>query len=110
MNRQSTPSPGEFTRGEGWVVAQFLLQKGIHLGGSRAPEKRGVPQFGLPVVQPEIDWFWRSAFDHDPVEPGELQLGGEEAATLAVTNAIDEGGLGVGRHPALAGNGRASEW
>ncbi len=25
MNRQSTPSPGEFTRGEGWVVAQFLL-------------------------------------------------------------------------------------
>jgi hypothetical protein len=47
--------------------------------------------------------------DHDAVEAGVFQLGGEEPPALGIPDGAGEGGFGVRHQTGLAGDGRAGQ-
>jgi len=50
VNRQSTPSPGAFTRGEGWVLAQFVFFAALAMFPPAGPAwPPGVRLLALPL-------------------------------------------------------------
>ncbi len=82
-------------------VAQLGPDRVDGLRRRPTPQVTGGAQLGLAVVDPQVDRLGGAATDDDSGEAGEAELGGEEAAALAVADAVRQRGAGVDRDPAL---------
>ena len=91
------------------VVTELGLEEIVHLGRGPAPQVTGGAQLGLAVVEPQVDGLRRPPGDDESDEAGEVELGREEAACLAVADAVGEGRAGIDRDPALAGDRRPGQ-
>ncbi len=62
------------------MITQFLAQYVLHVGGETPHQVCGVPQFGLSVMDPQVEGDVGFAMDHDSVEARELELRRPEAS------------------------------
>ena len=94
-----------------WILSSpsSALRSVVDLGRGLAPQVTGGAQLGLAVVEPQVDGLRRPSGDDEPDEAGEAQLGREEAACLAVADAVHERRAGVDGDPALARDRRPGQ-
>ena len=86
-----------------FAITQLSPQRLLYIAGGAAPQMVGWAQFVLPVFQPEVDWRRGFSTDHQCVEAGELELGGEESAALRVSDTAGQGRLGCHGQSAQSG-------
>jgi hypothetical protein len=75
------------------VVAYFFPHLVLAIGHLEPPELRGVPEFGLPVADPEPEGLLGGALEDDLVEACVLELGRPVASGVGLAEASGEGGL-----------------
>ena len=94
-----------------WILSSpsSALRSVVDLGRGLAPQVTGGAQLGLAVVEPQVDGLRRPSGDDESEEAGEPELGREEAAGLAVADAVHERRARVDGDPALAGDRRPGQ-